>query len=196
MTDYATLLLDAGEYAGRTDFAQHFDRFLRFAEAKLNRVLRVADMEKPATIALLNGDATLPTDFLHVREVVLPHGTILNSVSLQVLSSRYATGGWPQGYAVVGNTLSVRPKWTGNASVTYYAAIPPLTLQNPTNWLSTKAPDVYLYAVVEEIAIWAKDAAAAAAAQGQRVNAMSGLSLLDERQRWGNGRIVIGGQTP
>ena len=196
ISDYASLLIDAAEYSGREDIAQHFDRFLRFAEAKLNRVLRVADMEKQGDVALIDGGADLPADFLHVREVLLPHGTTLNAVSLPVLSSRYSTGGWPRGYAVVGKSLSVRPKWSGNVSLVSYAAIPPLTVQNPTNWLIEKAPDVYLYGVVEEIAIWEKDAAKVAAAQGQRVTAMSGLSLLDERQRWGNARISIGGPTP
>ena len=194
--DYSSLLVDAGEYAGRNDIAQHFDRFLRLAEAKLNRALRVADMEKTADLALVDGDAELPADLLHARAVLLPGGTVLNSVSLQVLSSRYSTGGWPRGYAVVGKTLTVRPKWSGNASLTYYAAIPHLSVQNPTNWLIEKAPDVYLYGVVEEIAIWEKDAAKVAAAQSQRVNAMAGLSMLDERQRWGNGRISVEGATP
>lgn len=196
LADYASLLIDAGEYAGRDDFAQHFDRFLRLAEAKLNRTLRVADMEKQETISLVEGDAPLPADFLEARDVVYPPNRPLRSVSLQVLSARYSCGGVPQGYAVVGDTISVRPKWTGDIALTYYGAIPPLTMQSPTNWLLTKAPDVYLYAVGEEIGIWARDAAQVSAAQGLRVQAMSGLTLLDQRRRWSNGRISIGGATP
>jgi len=192
-TDYASLLVDAGEYAGRDDIAQHYDRFLRLAEAKLNRVLRVAEMEVQGDLALIDGDGALPDDFLHVREVQLPNGAVLNAVALQKLAG---TGGWPRGYAIVGRKLSLRPKWTGNIALTYYAAIPPLTLQAPTNWLIEKAPDVYLYGVAEEIAIWSRNADQVAAAQSLRVQAMQGLSLLDERLRWGNSAISIGGPTP
>lgn len=192
-TDYATLLVDAGEYAGRDDIAQHFDRFLRLAEGKLNRVLRVAEMEVQDSLALTDGDGTLPDDFLHVREVLLPNGSVLNAVALQQLAG---AGGWPRGYAIVGRKLSLRPKWSGTISLTYYAAIPPLTPQAPTNWLLAKAPDVYLYGVVEEIAIWSRSADQASAAQSLRVQAMQGLSLLDERLRWGNSSISIGGPTP
>lgn len=197
LDDYASLLIEAGEYSGRTDIAQHFDRFLRLAEAKLNRTLRVADMEAVEIVSLVEGDGQLPADFLDARDVVYPPNRPLRSVSLQVLSARYGVaGGIPQGYAIIGKTISVRPKWSGDLSLTYYASIPPLTMQNPTNWLLGKAPDVYLYGVVEEIAIWTRDAAQVQAAQGLRVQAMAGLSLLDQRQRWGNARISIGGPTP
>ena len=197
LDDYASLLIEAGEYSGRTDIAQHFDRFLRLAEAKLNRALRVADMEAVESVSLVEGDGQLPADFLEARDVVYPPNRPLRSVSLQVLSGRYGVaGGVPQGYAIIGKTISVRPKWSGDLSITYYAAIPPLTMQNPTNWLLAKAPDVYLYGVVEEIAIWTRDVAQVQAAQGLRVQAMAGLSLLDQRQRWSNSRISIGGPTP
>jgi hypothetical protein len=195
--DYASLLVDAGEYSARSDIAQHFDRFLRFAEAKLNRALRLGEMEVQADLALTNGDGTLPDNFLEVREVLLAPNQSLRSIALSTLSARYGTGGGqPLGYAIVGNTLFARPKWSGNLSLVYYGAIPPLTRDNPTNWLLTKAPDVYLYSVVEEVAIWERAPDKVAAAQGMRVQAMAGLAQLDWRQRWGNSRISIGGPTP
>jgi hypothetical protein len=195
--DYASLLIDAGEYSGRSDIAQHFDRFLRFAEAKFNRTLRVSDMETEATVSLIDGDGNLPTDFLEAREVLMAPRYPLRAMSLQLLTSRYGSfGGQPKGYSVIGNRLSARPTWTGDLALTYYASIPALTIVNPTNWLLTKAPDVYLYAVVEEIATWANDMAKAATAQGQRIVAMSGLSLQDERARWGNAQVGLEWPTP
>lgn len=197
ISDYASLLVDAGEYSGRDDVAHLFPRFLGLAELKLSRALRVADMETTATVAITNGDGTLPSDFLEAREVKTAQGVPIRAVSLQQLTSSYAgNSGIPTGYAIVGSTLKARPINTQNLTVTYYAKIPALTPSAPTNWLLTKAPDVYLYALVNEIAIWGKDVAGATAAQQLMALALSGLTIGDERARWGNAQVVVGGVTP
>lgn len=197
ISDYASLLIDAGEYAGTNDIAQVFPRLLSLAEAKMNRVMRVADMETVGTVSILDGEGPLPADFLEARLVNVPDGRQINAWSLAELDHRFRKyGGMPQGYAVVGSTINVRPVFTGDLTMTYYAALPALTPSNPTNWLLQKAPDVYLYGLVEEIAIWKKDAAAMAAAREARAMAMQGLALQDERARWGNAQVVVRGNTP
>ncbi|MDW9814931.1 hypothetical protein GOB25_07590 [Sinorhizobium meliloti] len=197
ISDYASLLVDAGEYSGREDIAHNFPRFLGLAELKLNRGLRVADMESTTTLTLSGGDASLPADFLEAREVKTSANVPIRAVSMQQLTSSYAgNSGTPTGYATVGGTLKARPVSDQTLTVTYYAKIPALTPAAPTNWLLTKAPDVYLYALVNEIAIWAKDVAAAQAAQQLMGLALSGLTIGDERTRWGNAQVVVGGVTP
>lgn len=197
ITDYGSLLVDAGEYSGRNDIAHLFPRFVGLAEAKMNRVLRIADMEKSDTVALTDGDGALPVDFLEAREVLTPDGFTIGAWSLQALTDRYRNrGGYPQGYAVVGSTIMARPTTSGNLTITYYAKIPTLSIANPTNWLLEKAPDAYLYALVEEIAIWAKDADSAGAARQLKEMAMAGLTLADNRARWGNGQVTLSGVTP
>ncbi|MDX3929100.1 MAG: hypothetical protein QHC90_25280 [Shinella sp.] len=197
ISDYASLLVDAGEYSGRDDVAHLFPRFVGLAEAKFNRALRVGDMEVIGTIALTEGDADLPDDFLEAREVLSACGRQLRAWSVQSLSDRFGPyGGPPAGYAIVGKRIMARPKASENITVIYYGKIPPLTPQSPTNWLLEKAPDVYLYGLVEEIAIWEREPAKVQAAQSLRVQAMQGLALLDERMRWGNSRVTVGGPTP
>lgn len=197
ISDYASLLVDAGEYSGRDDIAHLFPRFVGLAEAKFNRVLRLAEMETSGTIVLTNGNGPLPADFLEARLVTGPDGYGLNAWSLTELDRRYQNyGGIPAGYAVVGNVIRVRPTTSGSLTLDYYATIPPLTVANPTNWLLQKAPDAYLYGLVEEIAIWERDAGKVANAQGLKVQALKGLNLQDERARWGNAQVVVGGLTP
>jgi hypothetical protein len=197
ISDYASLLVDAGEYAGREDIAHNFPRFLGLAELKLNRGLRVADMEVTDEIALIDGEGTLPADFLEAREVRNASGIPIRAVSLQQLTNSYVDrSGTPAGYAIVGSTIKVRPVSDNELTVTYYARIPALTPSNPTNWLLEKAADVYLYALVTEIAIWERDAAKAQAGQQLMSLALSGLTVEDERTRWGNAKMVVGGVTP
>ena len=44
ISDYTDLLGTCAEYSGRDDCAHLFPRFVRFAESKLNKALRVADI--------------------------------------------------------------------------------------------------------------------------------------------------------
>lgn len=197
ISDYSALLIDAGEYSGRNDIAHMFPRFVGLAEAKINRVLRTADMEKTGTVALADGEALLPPDFLEARTVYGPDGQGLYAWSLDEMNRRYGNrGGLPLGYAVVGNAMRVRPVSAGSIVLDYYAAIPALTRSNPVNWLLTKAPDVYLHAIVEEIGIWERDGEKAAGARAMKEAAMMGLDLQDERSRWGNGQFLLGGIAP
>ncbi len=197
IADYASLLVDAGEYAGANDIAHVFQRLVGLAESKFNRVLRVGEMETAGTIVLTDGNGTLPSDFLEARLVRSPDGTGLSAWSLLELDRRYASrGGIPAGYSVVGGVIRVRPTASGSITLDYYAKIPPLTPTNPTNWLLEKAPDVYLYALVEEICIWKKDAEGSSMARGMKELAMRGLALQDERARWGNAQVVVQGLTP
>ncbi|MEY9100486.1 hypothetical protein ABIA24_003395 [Sinorhizobium fredii] len=197
IADYAALLIDAGEYSGYADISHVFPRLLVLAELKLNRGLRVAGMEKTTMVTLTEGDGTLPTDFLEAREVKNANGIPIRAVSLEQLTSSYMDrSGTPAGYAIVGSTIKVRPTADQDIGLTYYGKIPVLTVTSPTNWLLEKAPDVYLYSLVNEIALWKGDVDRATAAQQLMLLAINGLKIEDERSRWGNAQLVVGGVTP
>ncbi|WP_077960832.1 phage adaptor protein [Ensifer adhaerens] len=197
IADYAALLVDAGEYSGRNDIAHLFPRFLGLAELKFNRMLRVGDMETTAAIAVVDGDAPLPADYVEARQVLSASGRPIRAMPLQQLAeSGPASVGCPLGYAVVGNRIKVFPAGSYGLTMTYYARIPPLSTASPTNWLLEKAPDVYLYGLVEEIAIWERDAGKAGAAQQLKMTALAGLGVADERARWGDAQMSVGGVTP
>lgn len=197
---YADLLVTAGEYSGRNDIAHLFPRFLGMAETKLNRRLRIGAMEKVATVTLTDGAGPLPLDFIEARAVTMSNGRVLRSYSFQALLGHYnhrvRSAHTPDAFAVVGKSITVRPVWGGDIQVSYYAAIPALKPSNPTNWLLETAPDTYLYALVEEIAIWSKDANAASAAAGLKEQSLSSLSIDDERARFGQNIVRMGGLTP
>jgi hypothetical protein len=177
-TNYADLLINAGEYAGRNDAAAIFPLLLRLAEAKLNRNLRTAYQEATAVVPVVDGVATLPSDFLEARTYVAGDARQTN-------------------FIVSGNTISsVGTPWSGDLTVAYYAKLPPLSPTNPTNWLLSLDPNVYLYALVVEIAIWAKDLEMGKAAESMRDSAISTIILNDENARWGRARVVNRDLTP
>lgn len=197
IADYAALLVDAGEYSGRNDIAHLFPRFVGLAELKLNRMLRVSEMEATTALSVVEGDAPLPADYLEARQVLTASGRPIRAMALQQLAGNGSAGaGAPLGYAVVGNRIRAFPPGNYGLTMTHYARIPSLSAASPTNWLLQKAPDVYLYGLVEEIAIWERDAGKAGAAQQLKMAALGGLGVADERARWGDAQMTVGGMTP
>ncbi|MBQ0707843.1 hypothetical protein J9800_04065 [Ochrobactrum sp. AP1BH01-1] len=197
IADYADLLVTAGEYVGRNDFAHIFPRLVGLAEMKLNRQLRVADMERTEAVTVTEGSGPLPEGFLEARSVQTASGRVLRSYSIQALES--AAQGCPDvpfAFAVQGRNVIIRPVWSGVLTFSFYGKIPGLSPANHKNWLLETAPDIYLYAVVEEISIWAKDPQGAAAAAGIKTQMLSDLRSDDERSRFGQNRVRIGGVTP
>ena len=196
MANFASLLIDASDYSRRTDFSHLYQDFVRRAEAKFNAVLRISNMEKMATVTLVDGAAALPADFLEARSVV-GGGRNLRSASLQYLTERYGQrGGSPDAYVISGAEFQAFPRFAGGVTLDYYAKIPPLTAASPTNWLIELSDAVYLYGVVEEISIWEASPDKVAAVRSLKAEALRDLMLNDERGRWGNAQVRVGGMTP
>lgn len=197
ISDYSSLVIEVCEYSGRNDIMHHFPRFVLLAEAKLNRDLRVSDMETVGAVTLVTGAGNLPDDFLEARQVLGPNGQPISAWSFSALIGRYRNfGGMPAAYSVVGNVIQARPTADGDLTMTYYARIPPLTPAAPVNWLLTKAPDIYLYGLLEEVAVWQKDADSATSVSALKDQAIKGLKRNDESARWGNGEVSLGMYTP
>ena len=199
ISDYADLLVAVSDYIGRDDFAGVFDRLVGLAEDKLNRRLRTSYQEETTTLTPdINGEASLPADFVDVREAFLADQQYarLQGMSPAAIRTYYgAIGGAPRRYAVSGRTFIVRPIGQNAVTLNYYASIPPLA-SNPSNWLITEASDVYLWAVTLEAAIWAKNAEAIQAAKALADDAIAGLSNRDGRALWSNARVQVMGPTP
>jgi len=73
------------KYVGRNDFANLFQRFVELAELKINRQIRVAEMESSAAVTVTDGVGPLPEDFLEARSVQTGSGRVIHSYSIQAL---------------------------------------------------------------------------------------------------------------
>jgi hypothetical protein len=204
ISDYTDLLVTCSEYSGRDDFAHMFPRFVAFAESKLNKAMRVADMEKIVVITTNTaGEAALPPDYQEIREVLTPSGRPIELIAVTSLDDFYRLrGGVPSAYAIIGRTFYAIPQAAQEFALTYYAMILPLSPANPTNWLLEDGPLVYLYAVMAEIEGWAmatgktSDRARLSAASEMLASELDAFKILDERRRWGNARVMVRGATP
>jgi hypothetical protein len=143
---YSDLVADLEAWLKRTDYTTHIPRFVELNEARLNRLLDDPDMEVIATAVTAGQYLGLPDDFGEMRAVNV--GTYrLNQATAADFSGFPSISGIPSTYGIFDGQLAFAPIPATGSGVTmlYTRKIPALTVSTPTNWLLTRAPDLYLY---------------------------------------------------
>jgi hypothetical protein len=153
ISNYTELTAEIANFLNRDDLTTAIPSFIRLAEAKLNRDARHWRMEKRSTAVLDTQYTALPTDFIvPIRLTLATSATKVlelaatNEISKLRSDALNATGE-PSYYALIDGALEAFP--TPDASYTlellYYGLLDGLNSGNPTNWVLTYYPDVYLY---------------------------------------------------
>lgn len=164
---YAGLQASIADFLNRTDLTAAIPDFVVLCEAQLNRAIRCQAMIKRNNAFAITGQSvSAPTDFIAPRRLALIGATTplaLSWVSCEqmddLLDNDDYTSAQPKHYTVEGGNILFSPNpgtGTYTASLSYYAAIPPLA-SNTTNWLLTRHPDVYLYGALLQSAPYLKD---------------------------------------
>lgn len=152
---YDGLKSSVADWLNRADLTAQVPDFIALAEARFNRVIRHNSMLQRDTTNAVSDYVTLPDDWLeHNSVVVTGDGTVykpleyvsneeFNRLRLQQLTGTFRY------YTIQDDNLVLLPA-AASANVAlelfYYGKIPALGPANPTNWLLTRAPDLYLYA--------------------------------------------------
>lgn len=153
---YSGLITSAGEWLDRSDLGDKVPLFILLVEERLNRILRVPEMEETTTLTTDAERIDLPTDFRQARALYLDTDPRqeLEAVSLGTLRTKYAcqTTGKPECYAISGTEIVLGPAPDDDYDLilTYYQEIPALSLSNESNWVSEKHPSIYLRGILLE----------------------------------------------
>lgn len=159
------------DWIARDDLTARIPEFITLAEAKLNRSLRCQEMETRsyATVSITDAEPAfiaLPTDFQTMRSVVLssvtdkPRLQYLDDLKIKDYRSNIGDlTARPQYFGIFGTEMELvpRPDLAYVLEMTYRARLPALTNATQTNWLLTRAPDVYLYGAMLEAAPYMQD---------------------------------------
>jgi hypothetical protein len=150
ITNYATLQSAIADYLNRQDLTSQIPMFIQFVEADLSNRLRSREMIVADTITSVLGDVQLPADWLEAINLKIDGGkTPIRYITLdeadQITTSQFYSK--PNFYTIVDDVIRLVPAPSQNEDIDilYYAKIPALSDSNTTNWLLSKAPDVYLY---------------------------------------------------
>ena len=187
LTTYDGLIETIRDYIARPDAPAAV--FVEQAHSDL-RGVRHRYMEKSIRLsaAAHSEGATLPDDFLEIRSLKL------DCLPLKPVSMHKATDshvGSAPGYFITGNTLALNPRPAASMKLNliYFAKLPPLNAENPSNWLLEHFPLVYLHASLVHAYEWLRDEQAETASRSRLAEA---ISMLNRDSRRG----AYGGNTP
>jgi hypothetical protein len=160
-TDYNSLIAEITDWSGRSgdvSFATMVPNFVKYAENRFNRELRIRLMEVVATTVCTdaNGWVALPTDYREFRAVLALSSPVqtLEYVTpnrFNQLLANNPMGGTPVYFTVIGTQMRVYPV-TLNLSleITYFASVPSLNgTTQTTNAILTNIPDLYLFGALK-----------------------------------------------
>jgi hypothetical protein len=131
--------------------------FIQFVEADLNTRLRCREMIVRATTTNDDEFVRLPLDWVEAINLQIVGGTTpLRYVTLdeadQIKSAQTYTN--VAAYSLMNGAIELVPAPATDVEIemVYYGKITALSDSNTTNWLLTKAPDVYLYGALTHAA--------------------------------------------
>ena len=157
-TDYTTLQATIASYLARTDLTTQIPEFIRLAEDRLLRDLRIRQMIKVATADTTAGDATvsLPSDFVAMKDLHLqgnPPQTIkFLSTSNFFRNAQTAVSGLPSRYTLLGAEFQFAPipDSVYTLQMVYFYQPEYLSDTNSSNLWLANTPDLLLYAALGE----------------------------------------------
>jgi len=175
MTTYAVLTSDTIARSVRDDLTAVIPSFIRTAESKINRKVRVPTMIQSTTLVVPDtGIIALPARFLALRSLALQADIGLGQTAeLNYLppdqfheknlnSNIYAGSTRDAFYTFEGDNLHYLPKpgsgETATLAITYWQGFDTLDATvNTTNWLLTNHFDIYLWATLADLADYIDD---------------------------------------
>ena len=150
---YTGLQATVAEWLDDTTLTASIPDFVRMAEARMNRVLNVWNMETRSDAVTSGEYLALPVDFDGLRSIFVigsPNVPLIQMESgdMRRFYSNTATGK-PQAYALSGGQIQFAPipNAAYSLEIIYIRDLPPLATAG-TNWLLTNHPDCYLYGVL------------------------------------------------
>lgn len=152
-TSYSDLQTTIAGYLARSDLTTQIPDFIRLAETRLRRDLRIRQMLKSVTTSTVASDSTveLPSDFLEVRDLVIdgspPQPLNYSSPSAFTRNARTWESGKPLDYTVLANDFQLAPipDAVYTVKMLYFAAPAFLSDTNTSNVFLANTPDVLLY---------------------------------------------------
>jgi hypothetical protein len=159
ISTYSELKTAIAGWLHRSDLTSVLADFVTLSESKFNRRLRTRQQETAFSGTPTSYEIAIPSDLAAVRKLwrtsdrwELIQRPIDTLTFLQ-------EGGQSTGFAI---TDAFVFDGTSEVGGIYFAKITALSDADPTNWLLTAYPDLYLWAGLSEAAFYAKDLNAAA----------------------------------
>ena len=153
LTTYTELKTSLANWLNRSDLTTEIgDDFIKLTEADFNSKLRVRAMITQVNITVDGETASLPTDFLQIRDFYILSGQtkvplVYTTPASMDTTNGTSTSGLPTTYTILGDTIrfSPKPDATYTAVMNYYKKFSALSSSVATNYILASHPAIYLY---------------------------------------------------
>lgn len=202
MTTHATLKTDIALYMARDDLEVYIPTFIRLAESRIAKDVRVRAMETSTDLTLSSQSVSIPSGFLAARRLYFDSTTQrgLTYVTPDAFykSSLYTAAGNPSTFTIEGDNFVFAPAPSGSpvAKLLYFKKFDALAAEADTNWLLENAYDVYLYACLAETKAFIEDDEQAAKWASVYKDSVANLNKVERRSRRMGPLRRQGGVTP
>jgi hypothetical protein len=157
-TTYTELKNTIADYLARSDLTTQIPDFVRLAEARLARDLRLRQMLKVATATTTADDSTvsLPADFLAMKDLHLDTNPVrvlqFQNTSNFFRNARTTDKGVPTMYTLLGSEFQFAPYPDAEYTLrmVYYYKPEILSDSNASNLFLANCPDLLLYGALAE----------------------------------------------
>lgn len=176
---YTELLAKVAQWMNRDDLTAIIPDFVQLAEERINRYLRVRQMELALTATPITDNVITPAaDVLDVKLLWVQESCPLKPQSLESVIANGLTGPATL-YAWSGGTLFF--DGGGDVQGVLYQRIPALVTAS-TTWLSESAPSLYLFGALAEAKLYVGDDMSAQAWDGRFQALLGELNGNDKRR--------------
>ena len=149
-------------YLKRNDLTDLYGDFIEMAEARINAVMRLPEMEVRSTSTPTAAFWSLPTDFNEMRHIQTTASG--SSYPIEYLTPEQAddqrrllTGNY-KFYTLLASTIEIIPHPSVDSDteieIFYYAKVSALASADDTNDVVTNYPNLYIYAMMGEAALY------------------------------------------
>jgi hypothetical protein len=183
LSNYSELQASVIAWSSRSDLASIVPDCIALAEGRMNKVLRVRQMEAELSNTVMDNSITLDSNVVGVKALWIEgrENSPLQARPYEDLL-RMGTTGTATAWAWQGNSLFF--DGSGEVYGVVYEAIPTLSDANPTNWLLTAHPIVYLAGSLYEVFSYTRNMPQAESWRMKFESAMNDLNGGDMRDRF------------
>lgn len=195
---YSELKTAVANWINRSDLTSYVPDFIALGEARIYRELRIRAMEASLSTAISSGVLALPNDYVELK-----HARIDGSPS-QILTRKTAAwiyenypersaDGMPSFFAQDAGSFIFGPYPDSNYTVkgTYYKRLTALSDSNTTNWFTTNAPGILLFAALCETEPFLKNDARILVWQGKYDQEKSGIELEERNEQFSGSPLTV-----
>jgi hypothetical protein len=199
ITTYAELQTAVKNWSKRTDLDSIIPDFIRLAELRVNRNLRIRKMETRVTSDTVASQEYygLPTNFLQMRGFKLNTSplTDLDYLTPEMMDRTWAGSltGQPKAYTIVGDEVRLGPKPDAvyTMEMLYYQGPTSLSDSNTSNFMLTANPDALVYAALIELNSYSANDTAIIKYTQLFNEAINAIQTEDDRDRSSGGALQV-----